>query len=184
MSYINLMNVPDSTTLESTTRERFQPSEDVLLQCKDGKFYLGTVVEVNNEQEQCLIKFLDNTAAWSSFSELTKLSASEPDVTCVLCKNSEKKELNDIVVCNKCGRGYHQFCHYPAIPEYDKNPNSLWRCRKCFDYNKLQKLQKELKKEKKSMIKLNIRQVCSGRDKRLPPPDDKSKLPYDVSVQF
>lgn len=31
------------------------------------------------------------------------------------------------------------------------------------------------------MIKANIRKVCSGRDQPQPPPEDMTKLPYDVS---
>ena len=30
------------------------------------------------------------------------------------------------------------------------------------------------------MVKPNIRKVCSGRDQRVPPPNDKANLPYDV----
>jgi len=33
---------------------------------------------------------------------------------------------------------------------------------------------------KTSMVKANIRKVCSGRDQPPPPPDDMKKLPYDV----
>ena len=60
--------------------------------------------------ERCLIKFLDNTSAWSSVKELKKLS-SEPTVTCVLCKKSQSQNSNEIITCDKCGRGYHELCH-------------------------------------------------------------------------
>ncbi|KAJ9587025.1 hypothetical protein L9F63_019367 [Diploptera punctata] len=55
---------PDSTTKE---RSGFSEGEDVLFQHKDGRFYLGTIVEVDLVAEQCLIKFGDNTESWSSF---------------------------------------------------------------------------------------------------------------------
>lgn len=101
--------VPDSTTREQ--RLGFSHGEDVLLQHKDGKYYLGTIVEVDLTRDKCLIKFLDNTSAWSSVKDLTKLTMLDSDVMCVLCKKSQPKNDNDIVVCDKCGRGYHQLCH-------------------------------------------------------------------------
>ena len=67
--------------------------------------------QVDLAREKCLVKFLDNTSAWSSVKELTKLAMPDSDVMCVLCKKSRPKTDNDIIVCDKCGRGYHQLCH-------------------------------------------------------------------------
>ncbi|XP_014224593.1 polycomb protein Pcl isoform X3 [Trichogramma pretiosum] len=161
-----------SASPDSTTRERlsFIHGEDVLLGQKDGKFYLGTVVEVDVDRESCLVKFLDNTSAWSSFKELTKLT-SEPVITCVLCKKSETNKEDSIISCDKCGRGYHQFCHQPQIQIEETYPDSHWKCRKCDDC--------QSKDTRKSMVKPHIRKVCSGRDQPLPPPDNINKLPYD-----
>lgn len=125
---------PDSTTKEQ--KLGFCHGDDVLLQHKDGKYYLGTIVEVSLlftlfglkycyksiplkivvvkvdlARERCLVKFLDNTSSWSLVKDLTKLSMPDSDVMCVLCKRSQPKTDNDIVVCDKCGRGYHQHCH-------------------------------------------------------------------------
>ncbi|OXU21540.1 hypothetical protein TSAR_004090 [Trichomalopsis sarcophagae] len=167
-----------SASPDSTTRERlgFVHGEDVLLQHKDGKYYLGTIVEVDLAGEKCLVKFMDNTSAWSSVKELTKL-ASESDVTCVLCKKSQPRTDNDIITCDKCGRGYHQFCHQPQIKKEDTLPDAHWKCKKCYDCEP--KAPKEIKK---SMVKPNIRKVCSGRDQPLPPPEDTTKLPYDPEM--
>ncbi|XP_058809013.1 PHD finger protein 19 isoform X2 [Phymastichus coffea] len=168
-----------SASPDSTTKERlgFVHGEDVLLQHKDGKYYLGTIVEVDMAGERCRVKFLDNTSSWSSIKELTKL-ASESDVTCVLCKKSQPKTENDIVTCDKCGRGYHQFCHLPQIKKEETLPDAHWQCRKCCDSQQ----PKGTKEIKKSMVKPNIRKLCSGRDQPLPPPDDKTKLPYDPEM--
>lgn len=70
-------------------------------------------------RERCLVKFLDNTSAWSSVKELTKLSMPDSEVMCVLCKKSQPKTDNDIIVCDKCGRGYHQLCHQVIIDRLD-----------------------------------------------------------------
>ena len=70
--------------------------------------YLLSQVDIAGER--CLVNFMDNTSSWSSIKELKKIS-SEPKVTCVLCKNSQSKTDNNILACDKCGRGYHQLCH-------------------------------------------------------------------------
>jgi len=68
-------------------------------------------VQVDLVTEQCLIKFGDDTESWSSFKDLTKLTLPESDLLCVICKKSQPKTDNEIIVCDKCGRGYHQLCH-------------------------------------------------------------------------
>ncbi|XP_012253942.1 metal-response element-binding transcription factor 2 isoform X1 [Athalia rosae] len=168
---------PDSTTKEQ--RLGFSHGEDVLLQHKDGKYYLGTVVEVDLVRERCLVKFLDNTSSWSSVKELAKLAMPESDVMCVLCKKSQPKTDNDIIVCDKCGRGYHQLCHQPQITKEETLPEAHWMCKRCIDS---QPRSREPPEPKNSMVKANIRKVCSGRDQPQPPPDDMTKLPYDPEM--
>lgn len=65
----------------------------------------------------------------------------------------------------------------PQIKKEDTSPDAHWICKKCSDSQP-----KALKESKKSMVKANIRKLCSGRDQPLPLPDDKTKLPYDVSL--
>lgn len=168
---------PDSTTREQ--RLGFSHGDDVLLQHKDGKYYLGTVVEVDLAREKCLVKFMDNTSSWSSVKELTKLSMPESDVMCVLCKKSEPKTDNDIIVCDKCGRGYHQLCHQPHVSKEETRSDTNWMCKRCMDN---QTRNRESGEIKKCMVKVNIRKVCSGRDQPQPPPDDMTKLPYDPDM--
>lgn len=52
-------------------------------------------------------------------------------------------------------------------------------CKRCMDN---QTRNRESGEIKKCMVKVNIRKVCSGRDQPQPPPDDMTKLPYDVSI--
>lgn len=110
--------VPDSTTTNiEKDRLEFTANQDVLLKHRDGRYYFGIVVEVDNIREQCLVKFGDNTENWSSFKDLTKLNTpEEEDLLCVICKKSAPKKKREITVCDKCGRGYHQRCHQPEIP--------------------------------------------------------------------
>ncbi|KAG8034512.1 hypothetical protein G9C98_007588 [Cotesia typhae] len=170
--------MPDSTTREQ--RLGFSHGEDVLLQLKDGKFYLGTIVEVDLAQERCLVKFLDNTSSWSSVKELTKLGTPDSNVMCVLCKKFKPKPDNDIIVCDKCGRGYHQHCHKPQVTTEEANADSYWKCKRCQE--NILKTTRDGPDPKNSMIKANIRKVCSGRDQPQPPPEDMTKLPYDPEM--
>ncbi|XP_018396737.1 PREDICTED: PHD finger protein 19 [Cyphomyrmex costatus] len=167
---------PDSTTREQ--RVGISHGDDVL-QHREGKYYLGTVVEVDLARERCLVKFLDNTSSWSLFRELTKLAMPDSDVMCVLCKQSQPKTDNDIIVCDKCGRGYHQLCHQPEISKPESGRDIHWICRRCTDS---QPRLRESCEPKHSMVKASIRKVCSGRDQPQPLPDDMTKLPYDPDM--
>lgn len=51
-------------------------------------------------------------------------------------------------------------------------------CKRCVDS---QPRIRDVLEPKNSMVKASIRKVCSGRDQPQPPPDDMTKLPYDVS---
>lgn len=109
--------VPDSTTTIEKEMSEFSFGQDVLVKQKDDRYYFGTVEEVDSIKEQCLVKFGDNTCHWSSYKDLTKLSTSEhEDLLCVVCKKSAPKNKHEIIVCDKCGRGYHQRCHQSEIP--------------------------------------------------------------------
>lgn len=68
------------------------------------------ISQVNGGQEKCLVKFDDNTDHWSAFKHLAKLNKIE-NVMCVICKKSQTKQDNEVVVCDRCSRGYHQLCH-------------------------------------------------------------------------
>ncbi|XP_073979906.1 polycomb protein Pcl isoform X3 [Rhodnius prolixus] len=120
---------PDSTTREKLS---FCIGDEVLMQRRDGNFYFGAVIKIDLSREQCLVKFGDNTESWSTFSRLAKLSTGV-DVTCVKCKSSETKADNDIAVCDKCSRGYHQLCHQPHIKNEDFGGELKWECSRCQD---------------------------------------------------
>lgn len=124
--------VPDSTTVVEKDRTEFTLGQDVLLKHKDGRYYLGTVVEVDNIREQCLVKFGDNTENWSDFKDLAKLNTPEKEDLCVVCKKSAPKNKNEITVCDKCGRGYHRRCHQPEIPINCEKEGQFPRCRIVF----------------------------------------------------
>lgn len=109
--------VPDSTTNVEKERSDYCPGQDVLLKHKDGCYYLGTVIAVDNIREQCLVKFGDNTQSWSNFKHLKRPKPKQEDLLlCVVCKKSAPKDNHEITVCDTCSRGYHRSCHDPKIP--------------------------------------------------------------------
>lgn len=67
----------------------------------------------------------------------------------------------------------------PQVSKEETRSDSNWMCKRCMDN---QTRNRESGEIKKCMVKVNIRKVCSGRDQPQPPPDDMTKLPYDVSI--
>lgn len=65
----------------------------------------------------------------------------------------------------------------PQIPKQESGADTHWMCKRCTDS---QPRTREPCEPKTSMVKASIRKVCSGRDQPQPPPDDMTKLPYDV----
>ncbi|PSN45159.1 hypothetical protein C0J52_03935 [Blattella germanica] len=91
----------------------------------------NTRMAVDLITEQCLIKFGDDTEKWSSIKDLAKLTLTESDLLCVVCKKSQPKTDNEIIMCDKCGRGYHQLCHQPHISKESTQPEAHWVCKRC-----------------------------------------------------
>lgn len=136
----------EHTPPDSTTREKisFSVGDEVLMQQKDGNFYLGTVVKIDSLREQCQVKFGDNTESWSNYSRLTKLSTGL-GIMCVKCKVSQTETDNDIIVCDKCTRGYHQKCHVPEVSEDFLSDEAKWECSRCCDPTSLKRTQPQRK---------------------------------------
>ena len=68
---------------------------------------------------------------------------------CEVCKSAEYKEDNQILMCNRCDRGYHQNCcklKFRNIPKDDKP----WFCEGCYNYLKEKKEKKKNKKRKQN----------------------------------
>ncbi|XP_057665252.1 PHD finger protein 19 [Diorhabda carinulata] len=170
--------VPDSTT--SVEMSEFSVGNEVLVKQKDDRYYFGTVVQVNNIREQCLVKFGDNTFNWSSFKDLTKLSTPEQeDLLCVVCKKSAPKNKLEITVCDQCGRGYHQKCHVPEIPISCQKDGAIWMCKRCIESDPLR-----LKKiDSKHQRRDSLRSVSSSsnQENQSIPTSTIKVLPYDLN---
>ncbi|XP_050665325.1 metal-response element-binding transcription factor 2 isoform X2 [Leptidea sinapis] len=141
--------MPDSTTnTEKANTSAFNCGDDVLVPNKDGRYYLGTIVELSTSNDndscevgtgvaRCLVKFGDGTHAWAPVSTLKLLSAPPADdgrIMCVVCKRREPASspaTNAIIACDMCGRGYHAKCHTPQVDAWITGAS--WHCKRCVD---------------------------------------------------
>ncbi|KAJ8734688.1 hypothetical protein PYW08_013938 [Mythimna loreyi] len=143
--------MPDSTTnTEKNNYNPFHCGDDVLVSNKDGRYYLGTIVELctSNDNDscevgagtaRCLVKFGDGTQAWAPVASLKLLSAPPADdgrIMCVVCKQREgpatsPATTNAIIACDMCGRGYHAKCHTPPVDAWINGAS--WHCKRCVD---------------------------------------------------
>lgn len=143
--------MPDSTTnTEKINSNTFNCGDDVLVPNKDGRYYLGTIVELSTSNDndscevgagvaKCLVKFGDGTHAWAPVSSLKLLSAPPADdgrIMCVVCKRREDAAAspgvtNAVIACDMCGRGYHAKCHSPPVDSWVNGAS--WHCKRCMD---------------------------------------------------
>ncbi|XP_022115777.2 polycomb protein Pcl [Pieris rapae] len=142
--------MPDSTTnTEKSNINPFHCGDDVLVPNKDGRYYLGTIVELSTSNDndscevgtgvaRCLVKFGDGTHAWAPVATLKLLSAPPADdgrIMCVVCKRREgpasSPATNAIIACDMCGRGYHAKCHTPPVDAWINGAS--WHCKRCVD---------------------------------------------------
>lgn len=159
---------PDSTTSslgqlpltpEKMGGAKFKPQEDVLVQHKDGRFYLGRVIAIGNSQ--CLVRSDDNTECWADFRELTKLSGGGETDDVLPCKRQQQIEEN-VEVCENCG------LDYVKCMDGNFKRNGYWFCRMCASPNGKRK---------------DVRYVCSGvLSESLDPLTDKAQLPYNIDT--
>ncbi|KAL1506242.1 hypothetical protein ABEB36_005638 [Hypothenemus hampei] len=167
---------PDSTT--QAAKKDFFKAQDVLAKQKDGRYYFGTIIDVDIVREQCLVKYGDNTQIWSNFKDLTKLSTGleQEDLLCVICKKSSPKNEKLISVCDRCGRAYHKKCHQPEIPSQQEEIN--WICKRCVDSdpNRLRKsdLKPPFRRDSRNS-------TGSSAQETMPSSTTPKVLPYDLN---
>lgn len=139
------VDMEKNISLEEIPTQTFEIGEDALVKRRDGRYYLGTIV--NKHRQQYLMQFDDKTDYWSNVDELKKLSGSsqvKAKPRCLTCK-LDKDENDDVVeTCDRCGRGYHRQC------TSEMSPNSgQYMCKRCAKPMKYSLEEQNIKKESK-----------------------------------
>eukprot|EP00062_Callorhinchus_milii_P017101 gi/632969425/ref/XP_007901080.1/ PREDICTED: PHD finger protein 19 [Callorhinchus milii] len=53
------------------------------------------------------------------------------ELCCYICCETTSAPSNQILICGKCGLGYHQQCHNPKVDRTPNGSGSPWFCRQC-----------------------------------------------------